>query len=280
MKKIFLVAAAFMSLSAMAQIRMPQPSPTQKITQDFGLGSIELVYSRPSLKGRVPFKEKGDYVPAGEMWRTGANSATKIRFSDPVMVGGKMLDSGMYVIYTIPGKDYWEIIFNKGLTNSGLDGYKTSEDVHRFNVKPAKMASAVETFTFQFADVKPESCELHLMWANTAVAIPMSVNVKDKIRAQVEKALSASPVNPATYSSAATFYYEWDKDLNKALSNISKATEANPKAFWLFLQQARIQKDLGDKVAAKASAQKCVELATEAKNNDYVRMAGDLIKGL
>ena len=60
MKKIFLVAAAFMSLSAMAQIRMPQPSPTQKITQDFGLGSIELVYSRPSLKGRVPFKEKGD----------------------------------------------------------------------------------------------------------------------------------------------------------------------------------------------------------------------------
>lgn len=231
MKKIFLVAAAFMSLSAMAQIRMPQPSPTQKITQDFGLGSIELVYSRPSLKGRVPFKEKGDYVPAGEMWRTGANSATKIRFSDPVMVGGKMLDSGMYVLYTIPGKDYWEIIFNKGLTNSGLDGYKTSEDVHRFNVKPAKMASSVETFTMQFADVKAESCELHLMWSTTAVAIPMSVNVKDKIRAQVEKALSASPVNPASYSAAATFYYEWDKDLNKALSNASKAVEANPKAF-------------------------------------------------
>jgi tetratricopeptide (TPR) repeat protein len=108
----------------------------------------------------------------------------------------------------------------------------------------------------------------------------MSVNVKDRIRAQVEKALSASPVNPASYSSAATFYYEWDKDLDKALSNINKATEANPKAFWLYLQQARIQKDLGDKVSATASAQKCVELATEAKNNDYVRMANDLIKGL
>ena len=186
----------------------------------------------------------------------------------------------MYVIYTIPGKDYWEIIFNKGLTNSGLDGYKTSEDVVRFNVKPAKMASSVETFTFQFADVKAESCELHLMWSKTAVAIPMSVNVKDKIRAQVEKALSASPVNPASYSSAATFYYEWDKDLDKALSNINKATEANPKAFWLYLQKARIQKDMGDKVSATASAQKCVELATEAKNNDYIRMANELIKGL
>jgi tetratricopeptide (TPR) repeat protein len=280
MKKILLVAASLLSLSAMAQIKMPQPSPTQKITQDFGLGSIELVYSRPSLKGRKPFQEKGNFHPTGEMWRTGANSATKIRFTDAVMVGGKLLDSGMYVIYTIPGNDYWEIIFNKGITNSGLDGYKTSEDVHRFNVKPAKMSSSVETFTFQFADVKAESCELHLMWAKTAVAIPMSVNVKDKIRAQVEKALSASPVNPASYSSAATFYYEWDKDLDKALSNINKATDANPKALWLYLQKARIQKDLGDKVSATASAQKCVELATEAKNNDYVRMANELLKGL
>jgi hypothetical protein len=280
MKKILLVAATMLSMSAMAQIKMPQPSPTQKITQEFGVGSIELTYSRPSLKGRIPFKEKGNFVPAGEMWRTGANSATKIRFTDPVTVGGKLLDSGMYVIYTIPGKDYWEIIFNKGLTNSGLDGYKTSEDVLRFNVKPTTNPNSIETFTFQFFDVKPESCELHLKWANTNVAIPMSVNVKDKIRAQVEKALSASPVNPASYSSAATFYYEWDKDLNKALSNASKAVEANPKAFWLYLQQARIQKDLGDKVSAKASAQKCVELATEAKNNDYVRMANDLMKGL
>jgi len=280
MKKLCLALTAFITLSATAQIRMPQPSPTQRIIQDFGLGQIEVNYSRPSLKGRVPFKEKGDFVPQGAMWRTGANSATKLRFTDQVMMGGKLIDSGLYVLYTIPGKDYWEIIINKGITNSGLDGYKTSEDVHRFTVKPGKTGSSVETFTIQVANVLAESCELQLMWGNTVVSIPMSVNLRDRIRASVEKALSASPVNPASYSAAANFYYEWDKDLNKALSNISKATEANPKAFWLFLQQARIQKDLGDKASAKASAQKCVELATEAKNDDYVRMASDLIKGL
>lgn len=280
MKKLCLALAAFITLSATAQIRMPQPSPTQRIIQDFGLGQIEINYSRPSLKGRVPFKEKGDFVPQGAMWRTGANSATKLRFTDQVMMGGKLIDSGLYVLYTIPGKDYWEIIINKGITNSGLDGYKTSEDVHRFTVKPGKTGSSVETFTIQVANVLAESCELQLMWGNTVVSIPMSVNLRDRIRASVEKALSASPVNPASYSAAANFYYEWDKDLNKALSNISKATEANPKAFWLFLQQARIQKDLGDKASAKASAQKCVELATEAKNDDYVRMATDLMKGL
>lgn len=280
MKKLSFAIAAIISLSASAQIRMPQPSPTQRVIQDFGLGQIEVVYSRPSLKGRVPFTEKGDFVPLGTMWRTGANSATKLRFTDQVMMGGKMIDSGLYVLYTIPGKDYWEIIINKGITNSGTDGYKTSEDVHRFNVKPGKTNSSVESFTIQIANVMAESCELQLMWGNTLVSVPMSVNLRDRIRASVEKALSASPVNPASYSAAATFYYEWDKDLNKALSNISKATEANPKAFWLFLQQARIQKDLGDKVSAKASATKCVELATEAKNDDYVRMATELIKGL
>lgn len=279
MKKLCLALAAFITLSASAQIRMPQPSPTQRVIQDFGLGQIEIIYSRPSLKGRVPFKEKGEIAPLGDLWRTGANSATKLRFTEQVMMGGKLIDSGLYVLYTIPGKDYWEIIINKGINNSGTDGYKTSEDVHRFTVKPAK-AAAVETFTIGIANIKPESCELQLMWGNTLVAIPMSVDLRDKIRASVEKALSATPVSPAAYSAAANFYYEWDKDLNKALSNISKATEANPKAFWLFLQQARIQKDLGDKASAKTSAQKCVDLATEANNKDYVRMATELLKGL
>ncbi|MFN4973756.1 MAG: DUF2911 domain-containing protein [Bacteroidota bacterium] len=279
MKKLCLALAAFITLSASAQIRMPQPSPTQRVIQDFGLGQIEIIYSRPSLKGRVPFKEKGEVAPLGDMWRTGANSSTKLRFTEQVMMGGKLIDSGLYVLYTIPGKDYWEIIINKGINNSGTDGYKTSEDVHRFTVKPAK-AAAVETFTIGIANIKPESCELQLMWGNTLVAIPMSVDLRDKIRASVEKALSATPVSPAAYSAAANFYYEWDKDLNKALSNISKATEANPKAFWLFLQQARIQNDLGDKASAKTSAQKCVDLATEANNKDYVRMATELLKGL
>ena len=280
MKKILLRAAALCSINAFSQIKMPAPSPTQKITQDFGIGSIELTYSRPSIKGRSLFKENSDLGPLGKLWRTGANAATRIRFSDNVMIGGKLLDSGSYVLYTIPAKDYWEIIFNKGLTNSGTDGYKESEDVHRFKIKADKMNGDVETFTMQFANVLAESCELHLMWGTTLVKIPISVNVKDRIRAQVEKALSTSPVNPATYQAAATFYYEWDKDLNKALPNINKAIKANPKAFWLYLSQAKIQRDLGDKASAKTSAEKCIELATEAKNADYVKQAGDLLKKL
>jgi hypothetical protein len=200
-------------------------------------------------------------------------------FSDKVMMGGKLLDTGSYVLYTVPGKEYWEIVINKGLNNWGTDGYKESEDVVRFKVKSAK-ATGAETFTMQFANVQAESLELQIMWGQVAVNVPISTNIKDRIRAQVEKALSADPVSPATYSAAATFYAEWEKDNSKALENITKATAANPKAFWLFLQTARIQKELGDKVAAKASAEKCITLATEAKNADYVRMAKELIAKL
>ena len=94
MKKILLLAAALCSINAFSQIKMPAPSPTQKITQDFGIGSIELTYSRPSIKGRSLFKENSDLGPLGKLWRTGANAATRIRFSDNVMIGGKLLDSG------------------------------------------------------------------------------------------------------------------------------------------------------------------------------------------
>ena len=280
MKKMFLLAAIICSMTAFGQIRMPAPSTTQKITQNFGLGTIELVYSRPNIKGRSMLKENSDLAPLGKLWRTGANAATRLTFSDRVMMGGKLLDTGAYVLYTIPGKEFWEIIINKGITNSGTDGYKESEDVVRFKVKAEKMGGEVETFAMQFGNVLPESCELHIMWGTTIVKIPMSVNVKDRIRAQVEKALSAENIDATTYNSAAGFYYEWDKDLNKALTNITKATQANPKAYWMLLLKAKVEKDMGDKVSAKATAEKCITAASEAKNVDYVKQANDLIKKL
>src|SRR5215210_5035628 len=118
MKKLLLLAisAILCILSfAQVQVQMPQPSPTQTITQNFGMGKITLTYSRPSIKGRTLFMESSDLAPLGKMWRTGANAPTRLTFTDFVNFGGKDLDSGSYVLYTIPGKSEWEIILNKGL---------------------------------------------------------------------------------------------------------------------------------------------------------------------
>ena len=94
MKKIIYSAALIIAAStATAQVKMPAPSPTQKIVQDFGLSSIELSYSRPITKGRKIF---GELVPYDKLWRTGANAATTIRFNDPVEIKGKKIDLKKY----------------------------------------------------------------------------------------------------------------------------------------------------------------------------------------
>ena len=118
-----------------------------------------------------------------------------------------------------------------------------------------------------------------MTWGSVQVAVPISTNIKDRVRAQIEKALAAETVQANTYYNAASFYYDFDKDNNNALVNITKAVEASKDAYWMVLLKARIEKALGDKVSAKASAQKCIDMAT-GKNADYVTFANELIKSL
>lgn len=257
-----------------AQVRIPQASTTQTIKQDFGLGTIELTYSRPAAKGR---KVYGSLIPFNKLWRTGANAATKIKFSEPVEMGGKKLDSGTYVIYSIPNVDSWEIIINKGITNWGTEGYKEIEDVVHFRTEPVKIKPGIETFTMQFANILPESCELHIMWDKTAIIIPITTNVKDKLKMQIEAAMLGEK---KPYWQAANYYYDYEHNLAKALDNATKAADANPKAYWIMHFKAKIQFEMGDNDGAKKSAQKSLELAIAEKNEDYTKMNNELLKKL
>ncbi len=270
-------ACANFFIAADAQVNMPAPSPVQTIIQDFGLGKIELTYSRPGIKGRQVFGDNSELVPLGKPWRTGANAATKIHFTDSVSIGGKALDSGSYVIYTIPNKTQWDVVLSKGTAYPGSEGFKESDDVVHVKAAVNPIKENVETFTMQFAKVKNESCELHLRWANTDVMFPITTNVKERIRGQLEAAMQG---DKKPYYQAANFYYDYDKNYAKALENINKATAENPDAFFMFLQKARIQKDMGDKAGAKESAMKTIELAKKAKNADYENFANQLLKQL
>lgn len=270
---LFLVLTAF----AQAQINMPQPSPTQTIIQNFGMGKVELVYSRPSIKGRTLLQDNSVLAPYGKVWRTGANAATKIVFDQPVSFGGKQLDTGAYAILTIPGKQEWTIMLTKGLDKAATE-YTQQDDVARISAKPETRTPPVETFTMNFAELKPESCELHLRWGTTLVKIPITVNLKDKLRTQVEQALQSANEKP--HWQAANFYYEIDKNYTKALENVNAALNENKDAYFMYLLKAKILKELGDKNNAKAAAQQAITTATAAKNDDYVRQANDVIKSL
>ena len=275
MKKLLFAFSLLCSANmADAQMKMPAPSPTQTIKQDFALGNIELTYSRPSIKGRKIF---GDLVPYNAVWRTGANGATIIKFNDAVEINGKRIDTGSYALYTIPADGMWEIILNKGISNWGSNGYKQSDDIVRFKVPTMKIKEGIETFTMQFANIKPESCELHIMWDKTGVSIPITALIKDRMRASLEKAMMGEK---KPYWNAAQFYNEYDKNNAKALENITAAVKAQPKAYWMWIYKAKIEQAMGDKAAAMASSKTSLELAREEKNEDYVKMNEDLMKKL
>ncbi len=274
MKKILsTVFICTIAAIATAQLKVPAPSPTQTIKQDFGLSSMELIYSRPAMKGRKIF---GDLVPWSKVWRTGANSATRLKFNDDVMIGGKALKAGEYALYTIPGENEWDIIINKGSANWGTN-YKQEDDVLRIKAKPMKLNDKVETFTMQFANLQPTSADLHIMWDKTAVAIPITTEIDKKIMAQINDAMNK---DSRPYFQSAMYYMETGKDMNQALQWFDKGIELNPKAFWMYHQKANALAKLGKKDEAKAVALKSIELAREAKNDDYVRLNEKLIAEL
>ena len=273
-RKLLFATILFASLTADAQqLRTPAPSPTQTVQQDFGISSMQLIYSRPGIRGRKVF---GDLVPYGKVWRTGANQATRIKFNDDVNIGGKPLKAGEYALFTIPGENEWEIIVNKGSENWGTV-YKQEDDLLRVKVKPTKLNDNVETFTMQFENVKPTSADLTIMWEKTGVRIPITTDIDSKVMAQINNLMNR---DNRPYFNAAMYYLESGKDLNQAVVWFDKAIEQNPNAFWVYHQKANALAKLGKKEDAKQAANKSIELAKAQNNDDYVKLNEKLLAGL
>lgn len=276
MKKLFITAiAAFTLLAADAQtLTTPQPSPTQTIKQNFGLASIELSYSRPGMKGR---KVYGDLVPFGKVWRTGANQASTLTFAEEVIIGGVKIKAGKYGLLSIPEKKSWTLIISKQTDVTSPSSYKQDQDVVRVEAKTIDMDMTMETFTMQFANIKSNSCELHIMWDQTAVALPITVDVETKIMGQIDQLMNK---DNRPYFNAAMYYMDNGKDLNQALAWLDKAVAAQPNAFWMHHQRANCLAKLGKKEEAKTAAERSKALATEQKNDDYVKLNEKLLAEL
>ena len=272
-KSITLALIILCSSNAFAQqLKVPAASPLQTVKQAFGLSEITIEYSRPGVKGRVVF---GDVVPYGKIWRTGANSTTKITFGDDVKIEGVDVKAGTYGFYTIPNKDSWEIMLYKDLTLGGnIEDYKTENEVIRVKVKPASLTEKVETYTMGIANVTSTSANIELTWENTKVAVAVVTEIDSKIMKTIESTIIAD--NRPFYQ-AASYYYENNKDLKQALEWAEKAMKANPKAYWVVLLKAKIQIKLNDKKGAIATANLVITMATADKDDSYVKQAEKLI---
>jgi hypothetical protein len=264
--------AVALTVSSYAQdLKLPAPSPTQTINQDFALSNISINYSRPSMKGRAIF---GDLVPYGQVWRTGANSPTKIKFGEDVSIEGKAVPAGEYALYSIPGQSEWTFILSKNLKLWGAMGYNPGDDLLRFTAKPQALPFSVETFTILFGGQTANTVDVQLLWANVAVGFNVKADIDSKIRTNIDAAMQGEK---KPYFQAASYYYEKGLDINKALTWANEAVKAQPDAYWVEHLKAKIQLKKGDKKAAIASAESSMKKAEAQKNPDYVALNKKLI---
>lgn len=153
------VGVLMISFESIAQKTLKSPPATE--TGEINGVAIEINYHQPSARGREMLGKKEPY---GQVWRTGANKATTIEFSENITIEGKPLAKGKYALFTIPGENEWTIIFNKNPNQWGAFNYDKAQDALRVNVKPEETEQYVETFTI---DVEEEGVVLR--WENTEV---------------------------------------------------------------------------------------------------------------
>ena len=122
----------------------------------------------------------------------------------------------------------------------------------------------------------PRSADINIMWDNVSAKLPISTDFDSRVMVQIKNALRDN----RPYFQAAMYYMENNKDLNKALGWLDKAIEQNPNAFWVYHQKANALAKLGKKQDAITTANKSIELAKAAQNDDYVALNQKLIASL
>ncbi len=274
-KLLFSVLALVLAASINAQVTTPAPSPAASMEQVVGLTDVSLEYSRPAMRGRTIM---GALVPYDKVWRTGANSRTKITFGDDVTVGGTTLKAGSYAIFTIPQADKWEVIFYTEYAGGGapqeLDNSKVAA---RVMADVVRMPMDIESFTITFDDLTADSAMIGLMWERTYVGVKFEVPTDAKTSASIESTMAGPGAND--YYASAVYYLEAGKDLDKAQvwmdKGISIAKAANKEGnepYWMVRQKSLLHAKMGDKKGAIKAAKRSLELAEKAGNMDYVAL--------
>jgi len=263
MLKIFQLSMALvfiLSLGSFAQqIKTPRPSPDATVIQFVGVTEIKIDYSSPGVKGR---KVWGELVPFGEIWRTGANEATTITFSDVVKINGSELPAGTYGIHTIPNESEWEFIFSNDTKVDGGSNFNKEKEVMRVKAKPEEH-HFMERMTFLFTDVTDNSVNVNLMWDKLKVSFKVETNTQELFLTKAREQLSWSPTFQAAQYCLTT---------NSNLEEAYKWIEAScliSEVYWNTRVKAQIQNKLGMKNEAIATMEKTIVLGSKMESAPF-----------
>ncbi|HEX8327517.1 MAG TPA: DUF2911 domain-containing protein [Hymenobacter sp.] len=272
-----LASGLLLAATAHAQTKLTAPplSPATHIRQSFSTSYIDLTYSRPSLRGRAAF---GNLVPNGTVWRTGANTITKVRFGEEVKINGQAVPAGAYALLTIPDAKEWTFILNRDTAQWGTYQYKQALDVLRVKAKPTKLAAPVETMSLTVENLRPNAADLVVSWDRTQVALPITADPDRIVMGQIEQAMKGEK---KPYITAAQYYFNAGKDLTPALGWVDEFIKANPTSYYGYYWKAKLLQKQGKNKDAIEAANKSLEMVQTDKNEvskaEYIRLNQEVL---
>ncbi len=256
--------------AARADLELPRPSPFAKVVQTVGLTDITVDYSSPGVKGR---KIWGAVVPYDQMWRAGANNATKLTFSRDVTFAGKPVPAGSYAFFVIPTKGAWTVILSKKADQNGVGrDYKESDDLLRVQVTP-KAAPFRERLAYLITDFTDDKASLDLEWEKLRLAIPLTVGTSAQALASINNAIDNTW---RTYANAARYMLENKKDYDTGMKYVDQSLALKEDWFNVWIK-AELQAAKGDLKDARVTGDHAYELG---KKSQMFFLEGEIKKTL
>ena len=254
---LFLVCSA---RAALGQLQPPLPSPNATVAQTIGVTKVEVVYSRPHVKGPTRKEERviwGALVPYEKVWRTGANNVTKFTADGDITVEGQKLAAGSYGLFTIPGKEEWTVIFNKQST--GGPDYSAEKDVLRVKAKP-QASEMHELFTIGFPQVTSNSAVLALQWEKLSVSVNLGADTNAQFLSNARDAVAKAKADDwRTPLTAARYLYDNKYAAADAASFLEKSLSVK-ETFANLSTKAGVLAGEGKTREAVATAQKALSM--------------------
>lgn len=160
--------------------RAMKPAGVLSLREDaraaFGPGGMVIVdYGRPQVRERSVWG--GVLVPFDSVWRMGANDATHLFTTRPLVMGALQLAPGMYTLWLQHTRNGPLLIVNRQTGQWGTQ-YDAAQDLGKVPMTLADAPGFVETMTISVKAQGATRGAIELAWGDKVASVPFTIGTR------------------------------------------------------------------------------------------------------